>query len=152
MSHSFGFMIESLVAALLMLTIGYCVVLNSRLKRLRADEQSLKAMTYLTEHEGVTSFKLFMAYPGVFYSDDGQILRAMQTAAECGATAMSEASAIAITLRVGHRPPRCIGSGCQMRTPPRRRSAAKFLGEAKLSPVAIGTGELLATSTTESGS
>ena len=25
------------------------------------------------------SFKLFMAYPGVFYSDDGQILRAMQT-------------------------------------------------------------------------
>ena len=28
--------------------------------------------------EGVTSFKLFMAYPGVFYSDDGQILRAMQ--------------------------------------------------------------------------
>ena len=29
--------------------------------------------------EGVTSFKLFMAYPGVFYSDDGQILRAMQT-------------------------------------------------------------------------
>ena len=65
---------------------------------------------------------------------------------------MSEASAIAITLRVGQRPPRCIGSGCQMRTPPRRSSAAKFLGEAKLSPVAIGTGECRATSTTESGS
>ena len=32
--------------------------------------------------EGVTSFKLFMAYPGVFYCDDGQILRAMQRAAE----------------------------------------------------------------------
>ena len=31
--------------------------------------------------EGITSFKLFMAYPGVFYSDDGQILRAMQQAA-----------------------------------------------------------------------
>ena len=28
--------------------------------------------------EGVTDFKLFTAYPGVFYSDDGQILRAMQ--------------------------------------------------------------------------
>ena len=28
--------------------------------------------------EGITSFKLFMAYPGVFYSDDAQILRAMQ--------------------------------------------------------------------------
>ncbi len=33
-----------------------------------------------SSHEGITSFKLFMAYPGVFYSDDGQILRAMQTA------------------------------------------------------------------------
>ena len=30
--------------------------------------------------EGVTSFKLFMAYPGVLYVDDAQILRAMQTA------------------------------------------------------------------------
>jgi chromosome segregation ATPase len=35
--------IESLVAALLMLTIGYCMLLNSRLKRLKADEHSLKA-------------------------------------------------------------------------------------------------------------
>ena len=31
--------------------------------------------------EGITSFKLFMAYPGVFYSDDAQILQAMQKAA-----------------------------------------------------------------------
>jgi chromosome segregation ATPase len=43
MSHSFGIVIESLVAILLMLTIGYCRVLNTRLKRLKADEQSLKA-------------------------------------------------------------------------------------------------------------
>src|SRR5665213_4084683 len=43
MSHSFGIAIESLVAILLMLTIGYCMVLNSRLKRLKADEHSLKA-------------------------------------------------------------------------------------------------------------
>src|SRR5688572_201270 len=35
------------------------------------DDEALKAMRYLTEHEGVTSFKLFMAYPGVLYSDDG---------------------------------------------------------------------------------
>jgi hypothetical protein len=41
-SHSFGLMIESLVAVLLLLTIGYCVLLNSRLKRLKADEQALK--------------------------------------------------------------------------------------------------------------
>jgi chromosome segregation ATPase len=35
--------IESLVAVLLMLTIGYCMLLNARLKRLKADEHSLKA-------------------------------------------------------------------------------------------------------------
>jgi hypothetical protein len=36
-------MIESLVAILLLVTIGYCVILNARLKRLKADEQALKA-------------------------------------------------------------------------------------------------------------
>src|SRR3954470_5501054 len=43
MSHSFGIAIESLVAALLLLTIGYCMLLNKRLKLLKADEHSLKA-------------------------------------------------------------------------------------------------------------
>jgi hypothetical protein len=43
MNHSLGIVIESLVAVLLMLTIGYCMVLNNRLKRLKADEHSLKA-------------------------------------------------------------------------------------------------------------
>jgi chromosome segregation ATPase len=43
MSHSFGMVIESLVAVLLVLTIGYCMLLNKRLLRLKADEQSLKA-------------------------------------------------------------------------------------------------------------
>jgi hypothetical protein len=43
MNHSLGIIIESLVAVLLMLTIGYCMVLNNRLKRLKADEHSLKA-------------------------------------------------------------------------------------------------------------
>ena len=43
MSHSFGIVIESLVAVLLVLTIGYCMLLNKRLKRLKADEHSLKA-------------------------------------------------------------------------------------------------------------
>jgi hypothetical protein len=42
-SHVFGLIIESLVAALLLLTIYYCVVLNKRLLRLKADEQALKA-------------------------------------------------------------------------------------------------------------
>lgn len=36
-------LIESLVAVLLVLTIGYCLILNRRLKRLRADESSLRA-------------------------------------------------------------------------------------------------------------
>ena len=43
MSHTLGIAIESLVAILLMVTIGYCMLLNSRLKRLKADEHSLKA-------------------------------------------------------------------------------------------------------------
>jgi hypothetical protein len=43
MSHSLGIAIESLVAFLLLVTIGYCMLLNSRLKRLKADESSLKA-------------------------------------------------------------------------------------------------------------
>src|ERR1700736_6655231 len=43
MSHSLGIAIESLVAILLLLTIGYCMLLNTRLKRLKADEHSLKA-------------------------------------------------------------------------------------------------------------
>ena len=43
MSNGLGLMIESLVAVLLLLTIGYCLVLNSRLKQLKADEQALKA-------------------------------------------------------------------------------------------------------------
>jgi len=44
MNHQLGLMIESLVAILLMVTVGYCILLNNRLKRLRADEHSLKAV------------------------------------------------------------------------------------------------------------
>ena len=64
------------------------------------DDDSLKAMDELVD-EGITSFKLFMAYPGVFYSDDGQILRAMQTAANNGSTIMMHAeNGIAIDVLV----------------------------------------------------
>src|SRR5262249_57709019 len=34
--------------------------------------------------EGITSFKLLRAYPGVLLVDDGQIFRAMQRASELG--------------------------------------------------------------------
>jgi dihydropyrimidinase len=54
-------------------------------------EDALKAMDQLVADEGVSSFKLFMAYPGVFYSDDGQILRAMQKARDNGAMIMMHA-------------------------------------------------------------
>ncbi|WP_181781511.1 dihydropyrimidinase [Pseudonocardia pini] len=54
------------------------------------NDSSLKEMEALIG-EGVTSFKLFMAYPGVFYSDDGRILRAMQRAGETGGLIMMHA-------------------------------------------------------------
>ncbi|GIG38399.1 dihydropyrimidinase [Cellulomonas phragmiteti] len=54
------------------------------------DEDSLAAMAWLVD-EGITSYKLFMAYPGVFYADDAQILRAMQRAADLGLLTMMHA-------------------------------------------------------------
>ena len=54
------------------------------------NEQTLKEMDMMMG-EGVTSFKLFMAYPGVLYSTDGQIFMAMQKAAENGSTIMMHA-------------------------------------------------------------
>jgi dihydropyrimidinase len=64
------------------------------------DEASMKEMDVLVD-EGVTSFKLFMAYPGVFYSTDGQILRAMQQASTNGSMVMMHAeNGIAIDLLV----------------------------------------------------
>ena len=52
--------------------------------------QSLADMDVLIDR-GCTSFKLFMAYPGVFYSDDGDILRAMQKAAATDSMIMMHA-------------------------------------------------------------
>ena len=53
-------------------------------------DESLKAMDELIG-EGITSFKLFMAYPGVFLSSDGQIVRAMQQGAGNGGLIMMHA-------------------------------------------------------------
>ncbi|MEF9886288.1 dihydropyrimidinase [Streptomyces sp. P9-A4] len=64
------------------------------------NEHTLKEMDRLVQ-EGITSFKLFMAYPGVFYSDDGRILRAMQRSAENGGLIMMHAeNGIAIDVLV----------------------------------------------------
>lgn len=53
-------------------------------------DSSLVAMDELL-NEGVSSFKLFMAYKGVFLSDDGQITKAMQRAASNGSMIMMHA-------------------------------------------------------------
>ncbi len=54
------------------------------------DAAALAAMPRLID-EGITSFKLFMAYPGVFYATDDQILRAMQISADTGMLTMMHA-------------------------------------------------------------
>ncbi|MFF2963888.1 dihydropyrimidinase [Streptomyces sp. NPDC057963] len=79
------------------------------------NESSLKEMDRLVS-AGVTSFKLFTAYPGVFLSDDGQILRAMQRAGSNGGLVMTHAeNGLAIDVLVeqalarGERDPRYHG-------------------------------------------
>ena len=65
------------------------------------DDDSLSAMDALVERDGITSFKLFMAYPGVFYSDDGKVLQAMQKASSNGSLVMMHAeNGIAIDVLV----------------------------------------------------
>ncbi len=54
------------------------------------NDETLKEMDAIVD-EGVTSFKLFMAYPGVLYSDDGEIFRAMQQASDSGTMIMMHA-------------------------------------------------------------
>jgi dihydropyrimidinase len=63
--------------------------------------------------EGITSFKLFMAYPGVLHADDGMIFRAMQRASELGALICMHAEngipidiLIAQALKKGHTAPK----------------------------------------------
>jgi dihydropyrimidinase len=53
-------------------------------------DDSLEEMDGLVA-EGVTDFKLFTAYPGVFLSDDGAIFRAMQRSAHNGGLILAHA-------------------------------------------------------------
>jgi dihydropyrimidinase len=56
--------------------------------------------------EGVPDFKLFTAYPGVFYSDDGAIFRAMQQTAKNGGLIMMHAeNGMAIDVVAAERSP-----------------------------------------------
>ena len=54
------------------------------------NDDTLKEMDALVA-EGVPDFKLFTAYPGVFYSDDGAIFRAMQQTGKNGGLIMMHA-------------------------------------------------------------
>ncbi len=54
------------------------------------NEQTLADLD-LVLAEGVTSYKLFTAYPGVYYSTDGEITRVMQWAAANGSTVLMHA-------------------------------------------------------------
>jgi len=54
------------------------------------NDSTLKEMESCVD-AGVNSFKMFMAYPGVFYATDGEILLAMQKAREIGGTIMMHA-------------------------------------------------------------
>ena len=54
------------------------------------NNQSLIDLSNMLE-EGISSYKLFMAYPDSWYSDDGQILQVMQLAADTGAMIMMHA-------------------------------------------------------------
>lgn len=52
---------------------------------LDVNDQSLADMKTLIREEGVSTFKLFMAYPGVLKVDDGALFKAMRTAGAHGA-------------------------------------------------------------------
>ncbi|MGE0519782.1 MAG: dihydropyrimidinase, partial [Candidatus Binatia bacterium] len=62
-----------------------CVDVGAHMIMLDVNEQSLIDMKTLIAREGVTSFKLFMAYPGVLMLDDGALFKAMRVAGENGA-------------------------------------------------------------------
>src|SRR5438270_485986 len=113
------------------------------------NKQALSDMDDLVKREGVTSFKLFTAYPGVFYVDDASIFRALRKTGENGGlicmhaengpvidVLIEEAKARGETAPVWHaltRPGRAIASWLSPKWPrcrstsstslPRRRSS-----------------------------
>ena len=62
-----------------------CVDVGAHMILLDVNDQTLVDMKTLIAGEGVTSFKLFMAYPGVLMIEDGGLFRAMRVAGEQGA-------------------------------------------------------------------
>jgi dihydropyrimidinase len=85
---------------------GFHMIMRESTPELRAEMGALV-------REGVTSFKLFMAYPGVFYMDDASIFRTLERAGEIGATICMHAEngpvidvLIEHALKAGHTAPK----------------------------------------------
>ncbi|MDF2722665.1 MAG: dihydropyrimidinase [Paenibacillus sp.] len=55
------------------------------------NDEVLAELPSIVKAEGITSFKVFMAYKNVFQADDGTLYRTMLTAKELGATVMVHA-------------------------------------------------------------
>ncbi len=79
----------------------------------RVDEQVLKDVRHAMHFEGVTSFKMFMAYPGVMMADDAAIFRMLrQVGADGGMVALHAENGTVIDLLIkealeaGHTSPR----------------------------------------------
>ena len=79
----------------------------------RVDDQVLTDVRHAMRHEGVTSFKMFMAYPGVMMADDAAIFRMLrQVGADGGMVALHAENGTVIDLLIkealeaGHTSPR----------------------------------------------
>lgn len=79
----------------------------------RVDKQVLTDVRHAMRHEGVTSFKMFMAYPGVMMTDDAAIFQMLrQVGADGGMVALHAENGTVIDLLIkealeaGHTSPR----------------------------------------------
>jgi len=79
----------------------------------RVDKQVLADVRHAMRHEGVTSFKMFMAYPGVMMADDAAIFQMLrQVGADGGMVALHAENGTVIDLLIkealeaGHTSPR----------------------------------------------
>jgi dihydropyrimidinase len=79
----------------------------------RVDKQVLADVKHAMRHEGVTSFKMFMAYPGVMMADDAAIFQMLrQVGADGGMVALHAENGTVIDLLIkealeaGHTSPR----------------------------------------------
>ncbi|MGD9536313.1 MAG: dihydropyrimidinase [Alphaproteobacteria bacterium] len=61
-----------------------CIDVGAHMIMADVNDQALADMKLLMGREGVTSFKVFTAYPGVLMIDDGQIFKTMRTAGAGG--------------------------------------------------------------------